>query len=377
MPDLAFPLCRRNMAALARTAVATILLASCATSPGSAPTATSRPASPGPADGQSPVPSRPTPRAAPPTASPEPSEPVARVYNHLASVDTLPGVLLFGGSTSSPPDGGVFLGDTWIAGAPPPWTRADPGSVVPMGDALAYDAGSDRVVVFAIVAAGDSFASQNETWAYDPAADEWGLVGTEQPDGLHGARAAYDAESDRIIVVARESFRVWAYDLDSDTWEPRASQTSALDTYHGIAYDAESDRVVVFGGGTGTGPGATSAYDYNSDSWTDLPSDTGPTDRIYQAMAYDPTTDRIVMFGGVQGGAETPTDETWAFDVDSSTWTQLNPTTRPSPRGWAALTSNPADGTLVLFGGGATREAATDETWIFDPATDDWMMAIP
>jgi hypothetical protein len=311
------------------------------------------------------------------TPPPEPSEPVARVYNHLASVDTLPGVLLFGGITSSPPDGGVFLGDSWLAGAPPAWTRADPGSVVPMGDALAYDAGSDRVVVFAIVAAGEGFASQNETWAYDPAADEWSLVGTEQPDGLHGARAAYDAESDRIIVIARESLRVWAYDLDSDTWERRASQTAGIDTYHGIAYDAESDRVAVFGGGLGLGPGATLAYDYNSDTWTDLSSDASPTERAYQAMAYDPTTDRIIMFGGVEGGAETPTDETWAYDVNSSMWSLLNPPTRPSPRGWAALAFNPADRSLVLFGGGPRREEATDETWVFNPDTDDWTLASP
>lgn len=317
----------------------------------------------------------PMPASAAPT--PEPRDPVARVYTHLASVDTLPGVLLFGGITSSPPDGGVFLGDAWIAKTPPVWTRADPGSAVPMGDAVAYDARSDRVVVFAIVAPGDSLARQNETWAYDAAADEWSLVGTEQPDGLHGARAAYDAESDRIIVVAREAAKVWAYDVDTDTWEERSSQTPGIGTYHGIAYDIESDRVVVFGGGSGPGAGVTLAYDYNSDTWTDLSPDASPTDRVYQAMAYDPTTDRIIMFGGVQGGGETPTDETWSYDVDANTWTLLSAAARPGPRGWAALAFNPADGTLVLFGGGPRREEATDETWVFNPGTDDWTMPNP
>ena len=307
--------------------------------------------------------------------TPEPSEPAARVYSHLASVDTPPGILLFGGITSSPPDGGVFLGDAWIATAPPEWTRADPGSAVPMGDAVAYDAASDRVVVFAIVAPGDSFATQNETWAYDPAADEWSLVGTNQPDGLHGARAAYDTESDRIIVIAKEADKVWAYDVDTDTWVERSSETAGLGAYHGVAYDAGSDRLVGFGGGVGSGSGATVAYDYNSDTWTDHSSDSGPTNRVYQAMAYDRTTDRIIMFGGVQGGGETPTDETWAYDVDTNTWTPLSPATRPSARGWAAFSFNPADSTLVLFGGGPRREEATDETWVFNPETDDWRLA--
>lgn len=360
------------MTARALSIVLATLLAACTTAPAPAPSATPKPATATPSAGESPATVAVT---ASPT--PEPSEPAARVYNHLASVDTLPGILLFGGITSSPPDGGVFLGDSWIAKTPPAWTRADPGSAVPMGDAVAYDAGSDRVVVFAIVAAGDSFATQNETWAYDAAADEWSLVGAEQPDGLHGARAAYDAESDRIIVIAREAAKVWAYDLDTNTWEERASQAPGIGTYHGIAYDAESDRVVAFGGGAGSGPGATIAYDDNSDSWTDLSSDTSPTDRVYQAMAYDPTTDRIIMFGGVQGGAETPTDETWAYDVDTNGWTLLSPATSPGPRGWAALAFNPADGTLVLFGGGPRREEATDETWVFNPATDDWTLASP
>lgn len=361
------------MTARTLTFVVAILLVACTTAPASAPSATSKRAIATHSTVESPVP---TPATASPT--PEPTEPAARVYHHLTSVDTLPGILLFGGITSSPPDGGVFLGDSWIAATtPPPWTRADPGSAVPMGDAVAYDTGSDRVVVFAIVAAGDSFATQNETWAYDPAADEWAVVGREQPGGLHGARAAYDAESDRIIVIAKETAKVWAYDVDTDTWEERASQTLGLGTYHGIAYDAESDRVVVFGGGASSGSGTTLAYDYNTDTWTDLSSDTSPNDRVYQAMAYEPTTDRIIMFGGVQGGAETPTDETWAYDVDANTWTLLDPTTRPSPRGWAALAFNPADRTLVLFGGGPRREEATDETWVFNPEADDWTLASP
>jgi hypothetical protein len=176
----------------------------------------------------------PTSSAAAPT--PEPSEPAARVYSHLVRVDSHPGVMLLGGITTSPPFGGVFLGDTWLASAPPAWARADPGSSVPVADAVAYDAGSDRVVVFAIVAAGpEPYASVRETWAYDPAADSWSLVGTEQPAGLHGARAAYDAESDRIIVISMEENQVWAYDLDTDTWEARSNETPGISTYNGIA----------------------------------------------------------------------------------------------------------------------------------------------
>lgn len=134
---------------------------------------------------------------------------------------------------------------------------------------------------------------------------------------------------------------------------------------------------MVFGGGTGTGPGATLAYDYNTDTWADLSTDDGPTDRVYQAMTYDPSTDRIIMFGGVQGGAEAPLDETWTYDLDTNTWAQLHPSTQPGPRGWAAMAFNATGGTAVLFGGGPRREEATDETWVFDPASNAWTKATP
>lgn len=291
-----------------------------------------------------------------------------RGYHELVTVESMQGVLLFGGFTSSPPDGGVSLHDSWFSSSPSAWTRAD---LKPMsfGTASAYDSASDRVVSFAIVGPVDT--SVNETWSYDPAADSWTAVGNNQPEGMHGARAAYDAESDRIIVVAPEPGRTWAYDVDTDTWEELSRHTAGIRGFHGIAYDSESDRVVAFGGGHSDRPGVTATYDYNSDTWTDVSTDAGPTDRAYQAMAYDPTTDRVIMFGGA-GAAEAPTDETWAFDTDTSTWSLLSPSMAPTSRGWASMALNPVDNTLVLFGGGSIREEYTAETWIFDPATDEW-----
>ena len=117
-----------------------------------------------------------------------------------------------------------------------------------MGDAIAYDAGSDRVMVFAIVAPGDSLATQNETWAYDPVRDEWSLVGVEQPRGLHGARATYDAESDRIVLFGG-SGETWSYDADADRWHEMTPTVSPPGrTWHGMAYDADADLIVLYGG---------------------------------------------------------------------------------------------------------------------------------
>jgi hypothetical protein len=89
-------------------------------------------------------------------------------------------------------------------------------------------------------------------------------------------------------------------------------------------------------------------------------------------MAYDPGTDRMILFGGVTGGQEEPLADTWAYDYDTNTWTELSPAMSPSARGWHALAYDPEAGAIVLFGGGRTRDEATAETWLYDPATGAW-----
>ena len=91
-------------------------------------------------------------------------------------------------------------------------------------------------------------------------------------------------------------------------------------------------------------------------------------------MAYDPTSDRIVLFGGAAGpqDRETPFADTWTYDYETNTWTELTLQPAPSARGWHAMAYDAPSGMIVLFGGGVDRDHPLADTWVFDPARRVW-----
>jgi hypothetical protein len=218
-------------------------------------------------------------------------------------------------------------------------TNTDDGGGDVFGPFMAYDSGSDRVIVF-----GGLFS--DTTWAYDPAAGVW----------------------TRMSPAVRPSQR----------------------NYGAMAYDPVSDRIILFGGGTETeNYGDTWAYDYEADAWIELTTGKAPPARSYTSMVYDPVGRRMILFGGLddvdpcdQGegwthdGAFPEWDhtlaDTWAYDPATNTWSDLAPASAPSPRGWHDMVYEAETGLVVLFGGGPARGAFTAETWLYDTAANSW-----
>ena len=55
-----------------------------------------------------------------------------------------------------------------------------------------------------------------------------------------------------------------------------------------------------------------------------MTSDTAPSERAWHAMAYDSAADKIVLFGGGPDKLN-PTDETWIYDPQTNEWTDMTP----------------------------------------------------
>ena len=111
-----------------------------------------------------------------------------------------------------------------------------------------------------------------------------------------------------------------AYDYNTDTWtDMNPAPRPAVQDYMAMAYDAGSDRVILFGG---DGDSETWAYDFNSNTWTNMFPVEHPSGRWGHKMAYDEGSDRVVLFGGETAGT-TPSSETWAYDFNSNTWTHM------------------------------------------------------
>lgn len=194
---------------------------------------------------------------------------------------------------------------------------------------MVYDAGSDRMIVFGGLDP-DSFAVNRQTWAYDLDSNTWEQMHPKQSPSPRFAYAmAYDEGSDRVILfggrLGGAVGDTWAYDYDADSWakmSPARSPAARSDS--GMVYDPGRDRMVLFGGSEDHETAAfrdTWTYDYDEDAWTRLKVE-GPGVRAWHAMAFDREIGTVVLFGGGET-LMSFTDETWIYDPRADTWSQV------------------------------------------------------
>jgi hypothetical protein len=299
-------------------------------------------------------------------------------------------IILFGGLTGDySKDPAYYNGETWAYDVTANrWTQMKPpsGPTRRCAAELAYDAESDRVILYG--GCNEVTWGLGDTWAYDFNTNTWTQMafGPDGPTHI-GARLAYDAESDRIILFGGCDMGgslyndTWAYDFNSDTWTEMKPRTSPPGrNYQAMAYNAKSDRVLVWGVGDVTvaqPDESVWSYDFNTNTWQEMKPGAGPhpSDRAYATWVYDAAADRMILFGGFVNG----TDETWAYDYNTNTWTKLEPSTVPGKRSRHALVYSTAADRAILFGGqvGYTQFQYTGETWIYDLSTNTWTNVTP
>lgn len=266
------------------------------------------------------------------------------------------------------------------------WTQM--ASFVPETGTLAYDTESDRVLNYSFFKFGPEreLTPLGKLLAYDSSIDTWTQIDRPGiPFGQVGARMAYDSESDRIILFGGMSVETgaffdetWSYDFNTNTGAKMNPEVSPPGrNYQAMAYHPTIDRVVIFGGDVLGHPGNdTWEYDFNTDSWELIDTSNAPPSRDYSSMVYAASLDRIVLFGGqlVTGRAG---NDMWVYDHDKKTWIELTPETVPGERYLHAMTYDSAADKIVLFGGRPNKDAFTDETWIYDPQTNEWIDMTP
>ncbi len=148
-----------------------------------------------------------------------------------------------------------------------------------------------------------------------------------------------------------------------------------------MVQDPTSGRVIMFGGYAGADGGAalndTWAYDPNANTWTDLqPSGTLPPGRFASSIVYDPASRGLIMFGGNDGTARL--NDTWAYDLAANTWTKLSPSGSPPPgRGGQVMAYDPSGERILMFGGRASEMDFLNDIWAFDGAANTWTKLSP
>ena len=303
-------------------------------------------------------------------------------------------LIMFGGEQKGQVRTGTFSDETWTYGVTAnTWTRMKPADAPGRrsGAGLAYDAESDRVILF-----GGFYAYNNpvpidmgltDTWAYDYNTNTWNELARGPANHL-GGRLAYDAESDRIILFGgldiaawRAINDTWAFDFNTNTWTLMKPKTNPPGrNFQSITYDTKADRVLIWGGldENSDKPVDESmwAFDYNKNTWTEIKPGGGPhpAGRDEASMVYDAKADRTILYGGTVGSTET-----WAYDYNTNTWVNLNPGTNPGKRISSWLVYSPAADRVILFGGAISfsNQNFSDETWSFDFNTNTWINVTP
>jgi len=253
---------------------------------------------------------------------------------------------------------------------------------------VALDPQSKKVVLFSTFVNCDSFGCGVETWIYDIATNTFENVSPSvQPSLRWGSRMAYDTGSKRAIlfggsdgITAETLNDTWAYDFHSNTWtEMKPAKSPPPHHFAALTYHPLADRIVLFGGYNIPADkylNDTWTYDHNNNTWTAVQTPRRPQARLYHTIAWDLWSNKIILFGGISKLYEPVLDDTWALDLKNNTWTKLRPKLFPSARAWQVM-----EGTWtgpLLFGGSPQHDPYTlDDTWSYNPLTNKWVEVYP
>ena len=277
---------------------------------------------------------------------------------------------------------------------------------------LQLNASATFALVFLLGACGEDPPSnnpQNQQQANNnPPANSCPSLGTMLPAGTAPIRrgdaaSAYDPGCQRIYMVfgdigepeqcgfAPSVFLsdAYVYEIESGTWWQLDDipQNGPLPRARSRAiWDRTRERLVVFGGRWRLG--TEGAYTFLNDVWAFEPSTntwdelspvggTGPSGRMNHTMHYDHERDRFIVHGGGTTNviAFQPENDTWAFNLETNTWSPLGTgALQPPGRLFHASGLDTNQQRLYVFAGGGEDAFFTffRDMWVLDLASDTW-----
>jgi len=249
---------------------------------------------------------------------------------------------------------------------------------------MAYDSESGLVILYGGQTGYwlDPAFQNHETWSFNPKSKKWKqMAPNTSPGGFGGGDMAYDSESDRIILSVvsdnLSTLQTWAYDTNHDSWTQMEDGPKNM-VGQRIVYDSESDRIIMFGGFEFTKyllVNETWVYDFNTDTWTNMEPRYHPQARNYHDIAYDSKADKVVLWGGDLNG-QANKNEVWTYDYNTNTWEELSSkyANAPELRDYMNLEYDEKADKFILYGGYSYGD---NETWTYDLNTNTWQQMQP
>lgn len=264
-------------------------------------------------------------------------------------------IVLFGGFGDPPGSG---LDDTWIWNGSA-WTELQPKHRPPAraAAAMVYDAARDRVVLFG--GARPAGGVYGDTWEFD-GADWVEAHPAVSPSPRWSPAFAWDATNQRTTLFSGwigdgSGLDTWSY--DGRSWEliADAGGPGKEGGYPIATFDPRTGRTAMLTDEIVDGQSVAHLWWFDGLHWTEqalsvLPSHPG------QTVLGSHSTYGLVQYGGIGDGGRL-----WTFDGATPHLRQLIPA--PAAVNAQALVSDPAQGRLLLFGGGGEDGRRRDELW--------------
>ena len=146
-----------------------------------------------------------------------------------------------------------------------------------------------------------------------------------------------------------------------------------------MVYDPIDHRVLLFGGAHWqnryTFYDELWSYEYETNTWSMLDTRNNPDPRFNSMLVYIPDRHQLFLYGGFSSADRIA--DTWVYDFESNTWTELHPNTQPSPRSDSSIAYDPVNDVVVLFSGYLLNDTHLQDTWIYSFKMENWIKRTP
>lgn len=264
------------------------------------------------------------------------------------------------------------------------WSIAD-AAAVGAGMRSAWDPVNARV----LRVGGGSQIQPPELWQWTNTAG-WSQVTTTglTISGRTYAGFVFDSQRNRMLLIGGTRWDgtaendVWALSLTgTPTWSSVAFDGSPpARKDFSLIYDPVRDRVIRFSGSSG-GPPVSDTWQLSlsgTPTWTQMPTNGGPSGRVGSVAVYDPVRDRMIVHGGAAGPVFTIMGDTWALPLSGTpTWTQISASGGPTAYR-AEGTYDPLRDRMAVLGGlGGGGAGALDQTSFLSLKTSPFWSPLP
>ena len=202
------------------------------------------------------------------------------------------------------------------------------------------------------------------------------LAQSDYPLGRYLPGFVYDPVNDRIMMFGGSNDvdlydDTWVLNTTSGTWTELSLSVSPIARHSCVmVYDSSAEVIILFGGHNGTAwDSDTWIFDCNQETWTEVTPAISPHGRGSAAMVYDSLNDKVLLFSGYSESGPDVSD-TWAYDYISNTWEEMSPDVSPHARYGAAYTYDTENESMLLFGGNSNGYFS--DTWSYDYSSDTW-----